>query len=366
MTTTHRLPRDTAKLVHWYERYVSPVALVIGFLADNFFLTRRVDVWQTNLLLGSYLAIAAGGIGILNAVEEGRLRGERSLTLAPFIPIVVQFSFGGLFSGYLSLYSRSAAFPGSWIFVGIVAALLLGNERFTRFYTRVPFQISIYFIVLYSFLTFFLPVVFHSIGAAMFLAAGAVSLGAIALLLAALRRIAPSRMRRSLPGTARAIAAILAVFNVLYFANFIPPLPLSLKEAGVYHRVARLPDGSYRVLAEPVPWYESFLRYNTVFRLVPGDDIYVFSAVFAPARLSTTVVYEWQYDAAGTWTTVGTIPFVISGGRDGGYRSYSVLSHAAAGKWRVNVLTAEGRVIGRIPFTVELAANPPRLAAETK
>src|SRR5690349_13850564 len=145
------LPKTGKDFVHLYERYLSPISLVAGFLADNFVLLRRVDLLRSNLLLFSYLIIAALGIVLLNLIETGRLKKSWIIKSAPFISIVVQFSFGGLFSGYLSLYARSAGYELSWIFVALVALLLLANERFTRFYVRFTFQISLYFFVLFSF-----------------------------------------------------------------------------------------------------------------------------------------------------------------------------------------------------------------------
>src|SRR3989344_3728797 len=65
-----------------------------------------------------------------------------------------------------------AAVAASWIFVILLAALLLANERFVRFYMRFAFQVGIFFTTLFSFLIFFLPVIFHRIGPYMFFASG--------------------------------------------------------------------------------------------------------------------------------------------------------------------------------------------------
>jgi hypothetical protein len=348
------LPKSIEELVHWYERYVSPLALVAGFISDNLFLTRRVDLLRTNLLFFIYLVVAALGVAIINVIETGRIKTPWVLKAAPFVPLAAQFAFGGLFSGYLSLYSRSASFPASWIFVLLLAALLLGNERFTRLYARLSFQVALYFTVLFSFLIFFLPVIFHSIGPYMFLASGVASLAAIALFSYALSFIAPELVRAQQTEIARAVAIIFILFNALYFLGFIPPLPLAIKEAGVYHSVVREPDGTYELLGEPLPWYEAYLRYNTVFQAAPGESAYAYSAIFAPAGLSTIILHQWQrYDTAtNSWITTDTLRFEIEGGRDGGYRGYSMKSGITAGKWRVNVITQYGQIIGRISFTV--------------
>ena len=353
------LPKNVAELVHWYERYVSPLSLVAGFVADNLILLRRVDLWQTNALLFFYLVIAACGIVLIHIIESGRVRNATVLNLAPLIPVIVQFAFGGLFSGFLSLYSRSAAFATSWIFVLVLAGLLLGNERFTRLYVRLPFQISVYFAVLFSFLIFYLPVVFHQIGPYMFLLGGVVSVGLITVFTLVLWRVVPEVVKREQTRIARSIAVIFTVFNILYFSNAIPPLPLSLKDAGVYHAIVR-DGGTYALTYEPVPWYESYLRYNTVFHQTPGEEVYVWSAVFAPSGLSTTIFHEWQHydEVSHSWQTMSLLSFAINGGRDGGYRGYTSKDNLAEGAWRVNVITPYGQVIGRVTFTVENVALP--------
>ena len=352
------LPRNVKGLVHWYERYISPLSLVAGFLADNYILMRRVDLWQTNALFFSYLTIAAVGIFLINLIEAGRIRWRWMVAVAPLIPVVVQFSFGGLFSGYLSLYSRSAGFAASWVFVIAVAALLIGNERFTRLYVRFAFQMSLYFFVLFSFFIFFLPVVFSAIGPAMFIVSGFASVGVLALFMRFMGLFIPEIVKRERARVARSVAVIFVVFNVLYFLNFIPPLPLALKEAGVYHAVTKI-GTEYHLSAEQEHWFAELFSFNTVFHASVGQSAYVYTAVFAPSGLSTTVYHEWQYldSTSNSWLTVTTQSFPINGGRDGGYRGYSVKSNLTPGKWRVNVKTQYGQLIGRVKFTVDDSAQ---------
>ncbi|HWP61078.1 MAG TPA: DUF2914 domain-containing protein [Candidatus Paceibacterota bacterium] len=362
------LPKNTEELLRWYERYVSPLSLLAGFLADNFFLLKRVDLFRTNALLFFYLLVAALAIVLINMLEAGRLRAKWMIAAAPFIPVIAQFCFGGLFSGYLSLYSRSASLAVSWIFVVALALLLFGNERFTRLYSRFPFQIGLYFFVLFSFLEFFLPVVFHQIGPYMFFAAGLLSLTLITLFMLMMRRLAPVIARAGAQRAIMAIVVIFFAFNVLYFGNVIPPLPLSLKDAGVYHSVVRLSDGSYQLEGESVPWYKSFLRYNDVFHQTPGGQVYVYASVFAPSGLNTEVLHQWQYynPATQQWKTTDTISYPIAGGLDGGYKGYSYKGYLTPGSWRVNIITQYGQIIGQVAFTVENATEPPTLETSTE
>jgi Protein of unknown function (DUF2914) len=360
------LPKNIQELVHWYERYVSPVSLVAGFISDNLILLKRVDLWTTDALFLFYLTLSAAGIVLINALEAGKIRQKFIIDAAPVIPIVVQFAFGGLFSGFLSLYSRSAGYAASWIFVALVATLLLGNERFSRFYVRVPVQVSILFTTLFSFLIFFLPVVFHQIGPWMFAASGLSALILIALFLALLIAVVPA-VKKQLTTSARVIAVIYVVFNVLYFTNAIPPLPLSLKDAGVYHSVMHdTSDGTYVVTGEQQPWYDSIYPFDVTFHEQPGQSVYVYTSIFAPSGLSTQVLDEWQYDNAGKWTTEATIEYSIVGGRDGGYEGYSESLDPAPGKWRVNVITQYGQLIGRVSFTVVDATSAAPYITATK
>ncbi|MDO8552882.1 MAG: DUF2914 domain-containing protein [bacterium] len=348
------LPKNTQELIRWYERYVSPIALVAGFLADNYILLRRVDLWTSNLLLFFYLAVAALCVALSNLIATGRLQKPFLVKAAPFIPVVAQFAFGGLFSGYVSLYSRSAAYSASWIFVVLLAALLLGNERFTRFYARFTFQTGILFTVLFSFLIFYLPVVLGSIGPSIFIASGILSLGIMTLFMRLLAHFMPEHVRAHRTKIARSIAVIFITFNVLYFSHAIPPLPLALKSAGVYHDIKKEGD-AYILRAEPVPWYESYLRYNTIYHKTADETVFVYSAVFAPSKFSTTILHEWEYydENSKSWIKTSTFGFPITGGRDGGYRGFSLRESINEGKWRVNVKTGNGLIIGRIAFTIE-------------
>jgi len=361
-------PKDMQQLMHWYERYISPIALVSGFLADNFILLKRVDLLQTNLILLFYLVLAALGIVLIHFIETGKMHNQRIVRASPLILIAMQFAFGGLFSGYLSLYSRSASLAVSWIFVLIIAVLLIGNERFTRLYARFVFQISLYFTVLFSFLIFFLPVILHRIGPLMFVISGLLSLFIIVLFLWLLDRLVPEVVRKDLPLATGIITLIFCIFNILYFSNTIPPLPLALKNAGVYHSVVRKSGGEYQLLGERVPWYASYLQYNTIYHATTGEGVYVYSAIFAPSGLSTTILHQWQQydDAASTWVTTSTLRFAIVGGRDEGYRGYSFKSVPTPGAWRVNVITEYGQLIGRISFTIASTSTAVPLVSSTQ
>jgi len=349
-----KLPKSVAEAAEWYMRYISPLSLVAALIIDTFFLLRRVDTLLTTIVLFFYLAVSALVTILINLISSGRLRQPWLITITPFLPVVSQFAFGGLFIAFLSLYSRSAAFSLTWVFVAAIAILLIANERFVRFYMQFTFQMSIFFTVLFSFLIFYLPLIFRTIGPWMFVASGVVSLLGIAAFLRLQYYFTPQLVRDNLTQIARSIAVIFITFNVLYFTNAIPPLPLALKDAGVYHGISKV-GNEYRLLAETRPWFEQYLPHTTVFRKSPGEPVYLYSAIFAPSGLSATILHEWQrYDPeTKSWVTEDTISFPILGGREGGYRGYSIKNDPSPGKWRVNVAMDFGQIIGRVSFEVQ-------------
>ena len=355
-----KLPKSIEEAAEWYMHYVSPLALVAAFVIDTFFLLRRVDTLLTTFVLFFYLATAAAILVLISLIQTGRLRHAWLLTITPMLPVVSQYAFGGLFIAFLSLYSRSAAFSLSWIFVAIIATLLIANERFVRFYMRFSFQVTILYTVLFSFLIFYVPLMVGGIGPHLFVLSGVASILIIAAFLYAMFYLVPTLVQDGRAAIARSIAVIFVIFNVLYFTNAIPPLPLALKEAGVYHRVTR-EGNAYKLLAEPNEWYEPFLRYNTEYHREPGESVSVYTAIFAPAGLTTSVVHEWQYfnEARDAWETRQRVPFSIVGGREEGYRGYTLKASPEVGPWRVNVTTEYGQVIGRVAFTVVPVDEPP-------
>lgn len=343
-----------------YESYISGAFLLFGFVVDNLTLT-RIDLYLDNLILVSYLLVAVLGVVFVNLYEGGVVRGNFITSLRPWLPLPIQFAFGGLFSGFFVFYSRSGSLLTSWPFLLFILGLLIGNEFFRKRYLRLTFQLSILFIAIFSYLIFFVPIVLHEIGPPVFILSGVLSLVAISLLVYFLNLLIPKRIIESKKYLKRSIGGIFLILNILYFTNIIPPIPLSLKEAGVYHLVERQ-GGIYIVQDEVEPWYEKIIPGTTV-HILQGEPIYFYSAVFAPTDLNTTIVHNWQVynKEERKWNTATKLQFFVAGGRDGGYRGYSFKRNFTEGLWRVRVETERGQVLGAKRFTVEKVHTSPEL-----
>ncbi|HEY4517495.1 MAG TPA: DUF2914 domain-containing protein [Candidatus Paceibacterota bacterium] len=351
------------KFKDWYEeheRLARAGAFMLGFIFDNLTLT-RVDLVFGNVMLTSYLLLAAGGIIVLYAHAGGKIRRQFNEHFGAWIELIISFSFGSLFSGYVVFYAKSASFIDSWPFLLMLTVLFVGNELFRKYYQFLVFQLSIFFVTLFSYLIFSIPVLLKEIGATVFLLSGVLSLLFFIGLVAILWKVEPERIRKAYRNLFVSIGAIYLLFNLAYFTNIIPPIPLSLREIGVYHRVLAGQNG-YTLTFEPAPWYLRFFgRTNEVFHFKAGEPVYVFSAVFAPTKLTTTVYHEWSYFDPTTeaWVKKARVSFPIVGGRDGGYRGYSLKESLVPGKWRVEVQTERGQLIGRITFTAVAATTAP-------
>ncbi|MBA3965895.1 MAG: DUF2914 domain-containing protein, partial [Nitrospirales bacterium] len=139
----------------------------------------------------------------------------------------------------------------------------------------------------------------------------------------------------------------------LYFLNWIPPIPLSLKSGGIYHHIEKQQD-QYLLTYEDGPWYAVWKRSDN--RVGTDTPVYSFSSVFAPITLHTTIYHHWEWrplTESAEFITTDRIPISITGGREHGYRMYTMKQRLQPGEWRVNVEAEDGRLIGRIAFSAD-------------
>ncbi len=350
-----------------YERIVSSISLITGFIWNALFL-KRVDLFLENFWVVVHLLLISAAILIINWLETKRMAsgGQRS-ALHFWVVTILQFVYGGLLSTYLVFYFRSATLSVTWPFILILAAAFIANERLKKHYDRLIFQIGLLYLALFSFTIFFVPVLINEIGKIAFLISGVASLVLIGLFLLALRAVARPRFNESKHTLILCIACSFFVINGLYFLNLIPPIPLSIKDAGIYHSISKNPQGQYIVSGEAKNWYDVFSFADTI-HLTDTEPAYAYSAIFSPADFQTDIVHQWQEYNPTTrkWVTRSTVMLAAIGGRDNGYRTYSFKSTLEAGKWRVNIKTTEGQVIGRLRFDVVSVPEPTPIVVENK
>lgn len=350
----------------WYEereRHVSTAFLVGGFIFDSITL-KRIDSLIDNVWIATNLLLVCICIVLINRGENA---GENNGSWKNFwLFNVMQFSFGALLGASFIFYFRSATLAISWPFLAILLAAILANEYFQKRYARLTFQISFLYLSVFIFAIFLLPVVLHSIGPFIFILSGVVSLLFVWGFMNVLRMFAKEKFKQSLMPIWQSVTVIFLTLNILYFTNLIPPIPLSLKDAGIYHAISRDAEGNYLVTEEKKGWGRFFTLGENI-HWVPGTPLYAYTAVFSPGSLNTQVVHEWQYkDEAGKWVTATRIPLYLSGGRSDGFRIFSVKYNLTPGEWRINVATPRGQVLGRINFEIVSVTSTPALNTSVK
>lgn len=342
---------------------MSAASMVAGFTSDYIFLG-PVDIPTTQVLIGAYILIAALSIAVLHFIEN-REQPAILHRWHDILPMIVQFALGSVWSGLLVFYARSAVIASSWPFLLFLLAIFVGNEVFNRYVARLAFSVTLLFFALFSFAVLIVPIYVHRIGAWVFLLSGIAAALVFLAFLRGLLLLEPVAFRQARPLILAGAAGVLSLVNLFYFTNILPPLPLALAGSGVYHSIAKAGD-VYVASGEPAPWYAR-LGWPLTVHLEPGAPVYVFSSVFAPIALSAEIRHRWEWYSPKQreWLPRGQVTFHVAGGRNGGYRGYTIKHNAAAGDWRVDIETMDGSLIGRIRFKVAEAAERPPLAKTT-
>jgi hypothetical protein len=340
---------------NWYakfERPISSLSLLGGFIFDIVTL-RRIDALWDNLWIVGHLLIVAICIIAIHAIEINKGDEQNPAKAHFWLVTVLQFFFGGLLSTYLVFYFRSASLATSWPFILFLAAAFIVNESLKRHYVRLSFQISLFYLSLFSFMIYLVPILVHRIGAWVFILSGCASLFLMWLFVNVLKYFSKTNIRINQNIIWLSVFGIFGAMNIFYFTNVIPPIPLSIKDAGVYHSIQRNTQGSYIVTEERTSWKNFFIPYDD-FHVVTNDPIYVYSAIYSPAALNITIIHNWQrYDEqTKRWIDQGNVSLNVLGGRENGFRTYSLRSNITPGKWHVNVETTRGQVIGIVRFTI--------------
>ena len=235
--------------------FLKPILPAFFFLAgvtyDSLTLT-RIDRLLDNLILLLYLAV----LGVLVI-----LTGRFQLGLIPFtsdhtswnpLSLVnraqphlakgLQFLLGGLFSAYAIFYSQSASFSTTAIFLGIIVAFLIGNEFLQARYSSLKMLVSLFALVTLSFFTFFLPVLTGWMNDAVFVAGVLITAFIVWKVVWLTLQGSPDVSFRTALTISLPACGLVILCTVLYFLNWIPPIPLSLKFGGIYHQIERIHD----------------------------------------------------------------------------------------------------------------------------
>jgi len=224
-----------------HERQISALSLAGGFTFDSFAFG-RIDHATTQAAFIVYLLVAGIAIAVLHVLEsrpDGKKPSDRTRTI---LVAITQFALGCLLSGFCVFYIRSASITSSWPFLLAMASIFIGNEYMRRYHARLVFSALLFFFALYSYAILLVPVVAGRMGPRWFLVSGAVAVVVFFFFMRALAWLGHERFRAARMQVFVGMVLITLFLNAAYFLRVLPPLPLVLTDAGVYHDVKR--DGA--------------------------------------------------------------------------------------------------------------------------
>jgi len=349
------LYKTTKAKFHRVKRHWLTVAFFLGFILDNITLN-RVDQVFDNIVLFTYVVLAMVGLLLMYASAAEKLSARVQKYAQPYSPLLIQYAFGGLLSGMLIFYGKSGSWFESWPYLLIILVIIYGNETIRDRSRRLVFNVSVLFVTLFSYVVLVVPVLIGKMGAWVFVGSGLLALGIMYWFLRVLYSVIPRFFSLHARSVIFVVGTIYVSFNFLYFTNIIPPIPLSLKDIGIYHSVERLEDDNYKVVYEKPPWWLFLRDSDKTFHFEQGDYVYCYASVFAPARLKTDIYHRWEYfdEKKDEWVPHGErLSYPIEGGRGGGFRGFTRIQNYSLGTWRCTAETGRGQVIGRETFDIE-------------
>jgi len=361
------LPARYSPLWQSLSRHWLSVAFLLGFITDLILLD-RIDDWVDNLILLFYVALATLSLVLFYVGVAERVSPWLVRKLALITPITMQYAFGGLLSGMLIFYGRSGDWFASAPFLLLIVGVILANELVTRRSERLLYNVSVYFIGIFSYCVLILPVWTGATGNFIFYASGVLALAITMALIKILKQIIPNFLTMQKRLLVFSVGGLYVLFNAMYFFNFIPPIPLSLIDLEIYQEMSRdQTSGIYTITKEVLPWYSIVPGLRPDFSPLPGKGAACFARVFAPAKISTTIVHRWEFiNADGEWQERYRLAYPISGENTNGYRGFSLLTSITSGRWRCSVENERGQVLGRHAFTVDTSKVPASLVTVTE
>jgi Protein of unknown function (DUF2914) len=330
--------------MEFYQRHevlVSMATFAIGFLFDILTL-RRIDNVYFIIQQGIYLFV----LGVFLILEIRHKTGQRDLW--KYHNLVVHFLFGALLSIYTIFYYTSASALTSFIYILLLAGLMLANEIGKVRSVGLPVRVTLYTICTLSYFSMIYPVMLGKIGEQPFWLAFMSSLLMFFMIwLFNLRGIRNVKKEVLYP------ALLVHLFFLIgYYTALIPPVPVAVKKIGAYYQVEKR-NKKYIGKYLPHPW-KFWSKGSQEFMARPGDKVTILLSVFSPTRFQDQVTLRWYwYDENEGWKLEDSIPLNILGGRSGGFRGFGTKQYYKEGEWKVIVETSDGREVGSLRVEIK-------------
>jgi hypothetical protein len=324
-------------LATWLRRWGISIASLVGGLLTIFVFRRGLPHvgWIVGYLLLLWLLVAVL-VQVRGSLKASDKRRHRLVLTAT--EYTIQTLYHGLLLFLLPAYWAATTLTSvnaGFLALLVLLALLATFDPWYRALVQPwPWFGYVFFVVsTFGALNLALPLV----GVSPFVALLAAACLAVVALTPSVRRARGWRWSTALAGTTLAGLTIAAAAGS--WCPAIPPAPLFLARAELGWAVATL--DSLEPVADAIRASELHER-----------GLVAYTAVYAPAGLRQPVEHVWRREGRPV-DVVRLTP--VEGGRREGFRTVSRKSAFPAdaiGRWSVDVATASGQLIGRLPFRV--------------
>jgi len=358
---------QNSSLLKKIRRHWLSLAFIAGFVTDLILLD-RVDDLLDNVILFTYFFLATLSLLLFYFGVAERAGVRFSGWLVRYMPLLMQYAFGGLLSGMLIFYGRSGDWLVSAPFLLLLAGVIIANELLQKRSDRLIYNVAVYFIGVFSYVVLIVPVWWGDVGNGIFYLSGIIAVLITLGLLKLLKLIIPNFLTLQKRLLVFVVGSIYAGMNLFYFLNLIPPIPLSLLEIGIYQNISRdQVTGNYYLGWNQPVWYERLPFFTLTFNPSPNQGASCYARIFAPSKLSTEIIHRYEFkNRDGVWEERFRLSYVVSGEAANGYRGYSQIRSVVDGKWRCSIENNRGQVLGRHVFIVDTSRLPERVVTIVK
>lgn len=312
---------------------------------------QRIDALLDTLILGVYLVLLTGFVALAALTRTNRPVPDALRKRSARSTGAIQFLMSGLFSAYVIYYTRSASFSTASLFLLVLVALRVANELVWRRTRSVYLLIGVYFLAVFCYFMFLLPVVLGQMGLAVFLVSGFVSAGLVIALLLFLDAHHVFGGPRGFLAPWDWCSPSWAAWSAFPSTTGSRPCRWPCRTA-VYFTTptARVRRSCSVTRSRPgiAPGKPTTIPFAT------RPATRCTASLLSSPPLETQVYHHWQYyhPEREAWVDTDRIGYRVVGGRRRGDRGVTVKRNVRPGAWRVTTETAGRRPIGRVRFDV--------------
>lgn len=307
-----------------YTAHTTTIIFIIGFVFDAIMLP-DIEHPITRYIGLAHICVVAFFIMFREWVISRNTASSLEQKMYSLSSFLISFSSGAALSFILVYSFRSAAILTSWPLLLLLVLCIIANELVSTHDFRFTLDIGVLLVAVLFFVIFNLPLLLNTQNDITFAISVGVSV-VISLIYLFLLQFTSESASYEAPRTYALAVGIPMFVGMLYFLNVIPAVPLSLREAGVYHSIVRTDDGDFIADQEEDTRFLKKYRMSKYHIVNTYDGIYFFSNINTPAMLTAPVSHVWEYydNTTHSWIVSTKISFDIQGGEKRGIELFHI------------------------------------------